>query len=153
MTDEQKRRVAELAKQGKSDPQIARIIGIGRCTIGKYRREVGIKPVVLKGVSGTKLSKAEQERRMMLYNKGLTDAALAVALNLSKEAVSDWRKRSGKLPANLGQHNTNRPMPKKYTHKPAPKGAICGTCAHWEPSKPESAKCKQCDHREMWEAV
>ena len=34
MIDEQKRLIDELAKQGKSDPQIARIIGIGRCTIG-----------------------------------------------------------------------------------------------------------------------
>ena len=152
MTDEQKRRVAELVKQGKSDPQIAKIIGIGRCTIGKYRREAGIKPAVTRGVK-TKLSDAEQERRMMLYKKGLTDAALAVALNLSKEAVSDWRKRSGKLPANLGQHNTNRPTPKPYSWKPAPKGAKCATCKHYDPAKDESDTCKQCDHREMWEAI
>ena len=57
MTDEQKRRVAELVKQGKSDPQIAKIIGIGRCTIGKYRREAGIKPAVTRGAK-TKLSDA-----------------------------------------------------------------------------------------------
>ncbi len=85
---------------------------------------------------------------MMLYNKGLTDAALAVALNLTKAAVSDWRKRN-KLSAN----NANRPMPKPYTYKEAPKGASCGTCKFWEPSEPESRKCKTCDHREMWEAV
>ena len=120
MTDEQKRLIAELSKQGKSDPKIAKLIGISRSVIGKYRRDVGIKPAVTRGAK-TKLSDAEQERRMMLYNKGLTDAALAVALNLSKEAVSDWRRRSGKLPANIGKHNTNRPMPKQYTHKPAPK--------------------------------
>ena len=152
MTDEQKLRVAELSKQGKSDPQIAKIIGIGRCTIGKYRREECIKPAVTRGTK-TKLSDAEQERRMMLYKKGLTDAALAVALNLSKEAVSDWRKRSGKLPANLGQHNTNRPMPKPYSWKPAPQGEKCSTCKHYDPAKDESDTCKQCDHREMWEAV
>ena len=152
MTDEQKRLIDELAKQGKSDPQIARIIGIGRCTIGKYRREAGIKPAVTRGAK-TKLSDAEQERRMMLYKKGLTDAALAVALNLSKEAVSDWRRRSGKLPPNMGKHNTNRPMPKKYTYKPAPNGAKCATCKHYDPAKEESKVCKSCDHREMWEAV
>ena len=113
---------------------------------------MGIKPAVTRGAK-TKLSDAEQERRMMLYNKGLTDAALAVALNLSKEAVSDWRRRSGKLPANMGKHNTNRPMPKPYNHKPAPKGAACGTCRYWDPSQPEPVKCKRCDHREEWEAV
>ena len=152
MTDEQKRLIAELSKQGKSDPKIAKLIGISRSVIGKYRRDMGIKPAVTRGAK-TKLSNAEQERRMVLYNKGLTDAALEVALNLSKEAVSDWRRRSGKLPANMGKHNTNRPMPKPYNHKPAPKGAACGTCRYWDPSKPEPVKCKRCDHREMWEAV
>ena len=152
MTDEQKRLIAELSKQGKSDPKIAKLIGISRSVIGKYRRDMGIKPAVTRGAK-TKLSNAEQERRMVLYNKGLTDAALAVALNLSKEAVSDWRRRSGKLPANMGKHNTNRPMPKPYNHKPAPKGAACGTCRYWDPSQPEPVKCKQCDHREKWEAV
>ena len=152
MTDEQKRLIAELSKQGKSDPKIAKLIGISRSVIGKYRRDVGIKPAVTRGAK-TKLSDAEQERRMMLYKKGLTDAALAVALNLSKEAVSDWRRRSGKLPANMGKHNTNMPMPKQYTYKPAPEGAKCGTCKHWEPDKPENETCKRCDHREEWEAV
>ena len=152
MTDQQKRLIAELSKQGKSDPKIAKLIGISRSVIGKYRRDVGIKPAVTRGAK-TKLSNAEQERRMMLYKKGLTDAALAVALNLSKEAVSDWRRRNNNLPANIGKHNASRPMPKQYTHKPAPKGAMCGTCKHWEPDKPENETCKQCDHREMWEAV
>ena len=151
MTDEQKRLIAELSKQGKSDPKIARIIGISRSVIGKYRRDMGIKPAVTRGAK-TKLSDAEQARRMMLYNKWLTDAALAVALNLTKAAVSDWRKRN-KLPANVGQHNTNRPTPKPYSWKPAPKGAKCATCKHYDPAKDESDTCKQCDHREMWEAV
>ena len=151
MTDEQKRLIAELSKQGKSDPKIAKIIGISRSVIGKYRRDMGIKPAVTRGAK-TKLSDAEQARRMMLYKKGLSDAALAVALNLTKEAVSDWRKRN-KLSANVGKHNTNKPMPKPYKYKEAPKGASCGTCRYWEPSEPESVTCKQCDHREMWEAV
>ena len=153
LSAEQQQKIVELARQGKTDPQIAQAVGVGKSVVGKYRRLAGFGPVVLKGVSGTKLSKAEQERRMMLYNKGLTDAALAVALNLSKEAVSDWRKRSGKLPANLGQHNTNRPTPKPYSWKPAPKGAKCSTCKHYDPAKDESETCKSCDHREMWEAV
>ncbi len=152
MTDEQKRLIAELSKQGKSDPKIAKLIGISRSVIGKYRRDMGIKPAVTRGAK-TKLSDAEQERRMMLYNKGLTDAALAVALNLTKAAVSEWRRRSNNLPANIGKHNANRPMPKPHSYKPAPKGAACGTCRHWEPSQPEPAKCKRCDHREAWEAV
>lgn len=151
MTDEQKRLIAELSKQGKSDPKIAKLIGISRSVIGKYRRSVDIKPAVTRGAK-TKLSDAEQARRMMLYKKGLSDAALAVALNLTKPAVSDWRKRN-KLPANVGQHKANRPMPKPYSYKPAPKGASCGTCKFWEPSEPESRRCKTCDHREMWEAV
>ena len=52
------------------------------------------------------------------------------------------------------------PINKKYERGKKPekvkairKGAICGTCRHWEPSQPEPMKCKRCDHREEWEAV
>ena len=86
---------------------------------------------------------------MKLYERGYTDAALSVALNLSKSAVAEWR-RSNDLPANTGQRIANAPrMPKPHSYKPAPKGAMCGTCKHWEPDKPENETCKQCDQREM----
>ena len=90
---------------------------------------------------------------MKLYERGYTDAELSMALNLSESAVAEWR-RSNDLPANTGKMVVKASkMPKPYSYKPAPKGAACGTCRYWDPSQPESAKCKQCDHREEWEAV
>ena len=42
MTDEQKRLIAELAKQGKFDIEIARIMRVGRESVCRVRRSFGI---------------------------------------------------------------------------------------------------------------
>lgn len=153
MPAELKQRLLDMARQGMSDPEIAKALNVSRSTVCNQRRRAKI-PIATQGDKvGGKLSQAGYERRMKLYERGYTDAALSVALNLSKSAVAEWR-RSNDLPANTGQRIAKAPrMPKPYNHKPAPKGAICGTCKYWEPSQPEPVKCKRCDHREMWEAV
>lgn len=153
MTADLKQRLLDMARQGMPDPEIANALNVSRSTVCNQRRRAKI-PIATQGDKvGGKLSQAGYERRMKLYRKGMTDAALATALSVTKGAVCEWRKRNG-LPANVGQRKEQvGKMPKPYSHKPAPKGAICGTCAHWEPSEPEPRRCKTCDHREMWEAV
>ena len=153
MPAELKQRLLDMARQGMPDPDIAKALNVSRSTVCNQRRRAKI-PIATQGDKvGGKLSQAGYERRMKLYERGYTDAALSVALNLSKSAVAEWR-RSNDLPANTGQRIANAPrMPKPHSYKPAPKGAACGTCRYWDPSQPESEKCKQCDHREMWEAV
>ena len=153
ITAELKQRLLEMARQGMTDPEIAKLLNVSRSTVCNQRSRAKI-PLATQGDKvGGKLTNAAYERRMKLYERGYTDAALSVALNISKPAVCEWR-RSNDLPANTGKMVVKASkMPKPYSWKDAPKGAICGTCAHWEPSKPESVKCKQCDHREMWEAV
>ena len=153
ITAELKQRLLEMARQGMTDPEIAKLLNVSRSTVCNQRSRAKI-PLATNGDKiGSKLSKAGYERRMKLYGRGYTDAELSMALNLSKSAVAEWR-RSNDLPANTGKRIASAPrMPKPYSYKPAPKGAMCGTCRHWEPSKPEPVKCKRCDHREAWEAV
>ena len=153
MPDELKQRLLDMARQGMSDPEIAKALNVSRSTVCNQRRRAKIAIATQGDKVGGKLTKAAYERRMKLYERGYTDAALSVALNISKPAVCEWR-RSNDLPANTGQRIANAPrMPKPHSYKPAPKGAMCSTCKHWEPDKPENETCKRCDHREMWEAV
>ena len=153
ITAELKQRLLEMARQGMTDPEIAKLLNVSRSTVCNQRSRAKI-PLATNGDKiGSKLSKAGYERRMKLYGRGYTDAELSMALNLSKSAVAEWR-RSNDLPANTGKMVAKAPrMPKPHSWKDAPKGAICGTCKYWEPSQPEPVKCKRCDHREMWEAV
>ena len=153
ITAELKQRLLEMARQGMTDTEIAKLLNVSRSTVCNQRSRAKI-PLATQGDKvGGKLTNAAYERRMKLYERGYTDAALSVALNISKPAVCEWR-HSNNLPANTGQRIANAPrMPKPHSYKPAPKGAMCGTCKHWEPDKPENETCKQCDHREEWEAV
>ena len=153
LTAETKQQILNMARQGMTDLEIVDVLQVSRSTVCKLRNKARI-PVAVQGDKvGSKLSKAGHERRMTLYSKGLTDAALATALSVTKGTICEWRKRNG-LPANVGQRKEQAgKMPKPYSHKPAPKGAMCGSCRRWNPSQPEPAECKQCDHREMWESA
>ena len=152
ITAELKQRLLEMARQGMTDPEIAKLLNVSRSTVCNQRSRAKI-PLATNGDKiGSKLSKAGYERRMKLYGRGYTDAELSMALNLSKSAVAEWR-RSNELPANTGKMVKTSKTPKPYSWKDAPKGAKCATCKHYDPAKDESDTCKQCDHREMWEAV
>ncbi len=152
MPDELKQRLLDMARQGMSDQEIAKALNVSRSTVCNQRRRAKI-PIATQGDKvGGKLSQAGYDRRMKLYGRGYTDAALSVALNLSKSAVAEWR-RSNDLPANTGKMVKASKTPKPYSWKDAPKGAKCATCKHYDPAREESKVCKSCDHREMWEAV
>ena len=85
--------------------------------------------VVIKGG----LSPAEHERRLELYNKGLSDAAISAAVNRSVEGIIGWRKKnklpSQKLKQTLGEQAAmellarealNLPLSVASASKPAP---------------------------------
>ena len=153
ITPELKQRLLEMARQGMTDPDIAKALNVSRSTVCNQRRRAKIAIATQGDKVGGKLTKAAYERRMKLYERGYTDAALSVALNISKPAVCEWR-RSNDLPANTGKMVAKPSrMPKPHSWKDAPKGAKCATCKHYDPAREESKVCKSCDHREMWEAV
>lgn len=43
----------------------------------------------------TKLSEAEEQKRMALYNQGLTDREIADKLNYKREKITNWRLSRG----------------------------------------------------------
>lgn len=150
MTDEQRYIIANLAREGKTDREICKIVKLARCTVGKARREAGIK--VNRDVKNRyKLSDEENQRRQACHDKGMSDYEIAETLGLTKQAISDWRSRKGLSPHIKGkQKKAPLVVPKPRKKNPAPKGAKCGTCRYFDPDELESETCKKCDHREMW---
>lgn len=142
MRDDQKIIVAELAKQGKYDTEIALILNIGRAIVRKCRKEFGIasqpKP---------SLPNAEHKLRYALYKQGLSDKALATACNISVSAATSWRKKHLLL-----SNNKDHPKRKCEKAKQSQPGSCCGSCRFWDPPNPEPIRCKQCgENRELWE--
>ncbi len=99
-----------LYKMGWSDHRIARARGTKKNAIFCWRRRNGLtahfgpynreKDVIL--------SERDEERRMMLYRRGLNDCDIAREIGRSSNAVWAWRMRRG-LPKNEMQRDWDRP--------------------------------------------
>lgn len=106
LTEKEEKQRMELYKQGLSDGQIANILGLTKAPIQRWRTSRRLprnyKPRFQQGNQFGKLGvlpKEEHELRMRLYNKGLIDKKVAKVCNVSKDAISQWR-RIHNLPAN-----------------------------------------------------
>lgn len=93
--DEHNRRYA-LYRQGMSDDEIAKAVGMTPAAIQKWRSRRGLRT---NRKRHTDLAPEEEDRRMVLYRQGLSDAKIAKALNLKHQAVAAWRYRRH-LPSN-----------------------------------------------------
>lgn len=81
---------------GRTDTQIARIMGVTQNSVQKWRARRGLGP---NGIRGRQESDAiaDKERRV-LYEQGLSDADIASVLGMSTQAIKRWRKRAELLP-------------------------------------------------------
>lgn len=93
---EEKERM-DLYKKGLSDGQMAKILGLTKSPILKWRTNRGLtrnyKPRFQPGNQFGSLGvlpKEEHELRMRLYNKGLIDKKVAKVCHVSKDAISKW---------------------------------------------------------------
>lgn len=112
LTEKEEKERMDLYKQGLSDGQMAKILGLTKSPILKWRTSRGLprnyKPRFQPGNQFGRLGvlpKEEHELRMRLYNKGLIDKEVAKVCHVSKDAISQWRRKYN-LPAN-GRYRKN----------------------------------------------
>ena len=91
-SEENRRRLRELWREGKTDRQIAEELGMRENRVGRWRRALGL-PV--NRVSGRVIF--DWDRARVLHDKGLSDRQIAEALGCSDQAVWRWRKQEGLL--------------------------------------------------------
>ncbi len=84
----------ELYNQGKTDRQIAEVLGIGPGSVWYWRKMNGLPPVK---------KQAEPPRFGELYDQGMTDEEIAKRSGVSKRTVQSWRYK-----------NKLKPNPKNY---------------------------------------
>lgn len=85
-------KIMELYQQGMTDSEIARVVGVSRQTVTRYRNRNGLK------ANYTSLLQRKNQVPA-LWEQGLTDEEMAVVLGVSRYTVGEWRKKYG-LPAN-----------------------------------------------------
>lgn len=100
LTKKEHQKRMELYKQGLTDPEIAEKAGEKKTTISSWRNNNNLEP---NSTNGIKLSKEEHQKRLKLYNEGLTDNEIANERNVSTSSIYTWR--------------TNNELPNNYSKK------------------------------------
>lgn len=103
----------ELYRQGFGDTEISKITGEKRNTIAVWRINKGLPSNKTRGY-GRKLDRAgsaEGARRMLFYQLGWSDKAIAKAEQRDKTSIREWRQARG-LPANFSRGETQRWRPR-----------------------------------------
>ena len=98
LTPQEERVRLALYRQGLSDSEIARRVGVSRCSIAQWRRRRGLAPNFPPRV----LTREEEEKRLALYLSGYSDREIANRLGRSKHCIAQWRIKRG-LPAHSGR--------------------------------------------------
>ena len=86
----------ELYSQGLSDREIAERVGVSCSTIINWRNRRGLTPHV---GPRKKIEPKQHPNRTRLYEQGKTDEEIARAENVTRAAISGWRRKNG-LPPN-----------------------------------------------------
>lgn len=80
---------------GWSDSRIGRACGCSRFAVWKWRRDHGLVAANESGGPRHQFRLPDEDRRMSLYRRGMTDKAIAEAVCCTPKAISAWRyKRS-----------------------------------------------------------
>jgi len=80
LTSVEEERRLSLYREGLSDYEIARRLGVHRVTIKNWRKRRGLPPHF---EAGMPLTPEEEERRLQLYRMGLTDHEIAKAVGVA----------------------------------------------------------------------
>jgi len=84
-----------LHAQGLNDCQIAELLGVGRATVGDWRRKLGLSP----NRTRRRAPKVNLDELRRLHAQGLSDRKMAELLGVGQATVGDWRRKIG-LPPN-----------------------------------------------------
>lgn len=96
----------KLYKEGKSDPQIAAVLGVKPHNIAAWRYRRGFKRTQQ---SYDRPRTFDTEKAMRLYKAGKNDKEISEAVGISRQIIGLWRKEHG-LPTVPGIHtHTARP--------------------------------------------
>lgn len=82
----------KLYRQGLSDYEIAKTIGISPQSIQTWRKRNNLSP------NGKKLSKDKEKQRHKLYQQGLDDSQIAEIVGITREGIKCWRKKNNLSP-------------------------------------------------------
>lgn len=83
----------EMWSRGRTDVDIAAILGVTHNSVQKWRARNGLSP---NGTRGRQASDAIADiERRELYEQGHSDRHIAVTLAISTQAITRWRKRAG----------------------------------------------------------
>jgi len=93
LSKEEENKRLELYKQGLSDGEIAKKLGISQSTIADWRKARGLKPNI-----PPITKKTTHKQKLELYNMGFTDTEIAKILNLNPSYVSAWRRKNNLKP-------------------------------------------------------
>lgn len=91
LIDENIEKLKILYEQGKLDTEIAKELGVSKSLIGLYRDKLGLKSIF----TYDKISKIDNNKFEELFNKGLSDYAIAKELNMSPDGIYSHRVRHG----------------------------------------------------------
>lgn len=90
ITDAMKEQIKELASNGKTDREIAEILGnVTDGAILYWRKKLGVKSKF----TYSKIAKIDSIKFKELFDKGLSDYVIAKELNVSPDGVYAYRKR------------------------------------------------------------
>lgn len=86
-------KVKELYEQKCTDPQIAKTLGINKCTVWEWRKTNGLQANTRNKIEGK-----ERKTIIELYKQGYSDNAIARALNRQPCTISLWLRRNNYPP-------------------------------------------------------
>ena len=77
-----------MIRNGISGAEVARRLGVGPTTVGRWRKSAGL--------SGSKADKSHlKEEALQMIHDGLSGREAARRLGVSKETIKNWRKSAG----------------------------------------------------------
>ena len=97
ISEEDKKKIKKLRKEGKNDKEIGEIIGWSTTAVGKVRAKLGIPSA--KGI--------DEKKARKLYEKGYNDGEIADRLGVTRSGICSWRKRNG-LPSSIEKNSKKR---------------------------------------------
>jgi transposase len=92
---EHARRIA-FYRRGYCDKALALAFGLTKAGVAGWRRRHGLA-INKKDLAQPRLSEADEERRLTLYRRGLSDGAVARDVGVPRTAIFAWRVKRGLL--------------------------------------------------------
>lgn len=84
----------QFYRLGYSDFKLAQILGLTKAGVVTWREASGL-PINKRDMTQPRLAEADEDRRLVLYRRGLSDVAIAKEIGSTPNTISRWRYRRG----------------------------------------------------------